>query len=246
MGKNYYEILGVPRNAGEREIKAAYHRLARSLHPDKASSPEERKRVEEEFAIVSQAYNILKDKDKRAAYDRTLDEQQRQALTGQGGERRSSSADSSAVNRPLSGASVEKSRAAVARRAYLRGLQAFSTGDYGKAVEFFEAAIKNKDDEAAYHAKLAQTLLRAKRSFSRAVEAAKAAIQLDPYNVDYRLLLAELYEASGAKSKALETYEEILKWDPTNERAMLALAETRPPSTLQKIVRAIKSFLGRE
>jgi len=245
LSKNYYEILGVPRNAGEKEIKAAYHRLARSLHPDKAQSPEERKRVEEEFALISQAYNTLKDKDKRAAYDRTLAEEQKQAESAKPGERKGS-VDSSSGIRPMGGANLEKSRAAVARRAYLRGLQAFSMGDYAKAIEFFEAAIKNKDDEPAYHAKLAQTLLRAKRSFSRAVDAAKMAIQLDPYNVDYRLLLAEIYEQIGAKSKAQETYEEILKWDPTNERALQAVAESKPPTGFQKILKAIKSFLGRE
>ncbi len=247
MGKNYYEILGIPRNAGEKEIKAAYHRLARSLHPDKAASPEERQRVEKEFALISQAYNTLKDKDKRAAYDRTLAEDAKNQLEGprQSGAPKPPGTDSSGIRMP-GGASLDKSRAAVARRAYLRGLQAFASGDYGKAIEFFEAAIKNKDDEPSYHAKLAQTLLRAKRSFSRAIEAAQVAIQLDPYNVDYRLLLAELYEETGAKTMAQKTYEEILKWDPTNERALQAVAATRPPSAFEKVLRAIKSFLGRE
>lgn len=245
LSKNYYEILGVPRNAGEKEIKAAYHRLARSLHPDKAATPQERERVEQEFALISQAYNTLKDKDKRAAYDRTLDAQQQRMMAGGAGAPRPATDSSGAVPRP-SGANLEKSRAAVARRAYLRGLQALSTGDYNKAVEFFEAAIKNKDDEPTYHAKLAQTLLRAQRSFSRAIDAIQVAIQLDPYNVDYRLLLAELYEQTGAKSMAQKTYEEILKWDPANERALRAVASSRPPTTMEKIVRAIKGFLGRE
>jgi curved DNA-binding protein CbpA len=247
LGKNYYEILGVSRNAGEKEIKAAYHRLARSLHPDKASSPEERERVEQEFSLISQAYNTLKDKDKRAAYDKTLAEAGRSQLeAGQQPPSAKKPMGSESSGIQTQGASLDKSRAAVARRAYLRGLQAFAAGEYGKAIEFFEAAIKNKDDEPAYHAKLAQTLLRAKRSFSRAIEAAQVAIQLDPYNVDYRLLLAELYEQTGAKTMAQKTYEEILKWDPTNERALQAVAATRPPTTFEKIVRTIKSFLGRE
>ncbi len=245
MAKNYYEILGVPRTASEKEIKAAYHRLARSLHPDKASSPEERERVEQEFALVSQAYNTLKDRDRRAAYDRTLTEAQQAQLSGTGAGAQRPGDSSAAVPRP-GAANLEKSRAAVARRAYLRGLQAMAAGDYSKAIEFFEAAIKNKDDEAAYYAKLAQTLLRAKRSFSRAIEAAQRAIELDPYNIDYRLLLAELYEQTGAQSMALKTYEEILKWDPTNARALQALEPFRPKSPMQKLISAIKSFLGRE
>jgi curved DNA-binding protein CbpA len=243
LAKNYYEILGVPRNAGEKEIKAAYHRLARSLHPDKAATAEERERVEHEFAQISQAYNTLKDKEKRDAYDKTLSEAQEKAGGGAAGGTGGGSGSGGPAG---GGAGLEKSRATVARRAYLRGLQAMAAGDYTKAVEFFEAAIKNKDDEAAYYAKLAQTLLRAKRSFSRAIEAAQQAIQLDPYNVDYRLVLAELYEETGARSMALKTYEEILKWDPTNERALAAVGPREPPTAFQKIMKAIRSFLGRE
>jgi curved DNA-binding protein CbpA len=243
LGKTYYEILGVSRSAGEREIKAAYHRLARSLHPDKAATPEERKRMEDEFALISQAYNVLKDKEKRAQYDKTLEVQQQ---TAGGSAQKPSGADSSGVRGPVgAAAAIERNRAAVARRAYLRGLQAFATGDYERAAEFFEVAIKNKDDEPNYYAKLAQTLLRAQRSFSRATEAIQRAIELDPYNTDYRLILAELYEQTGIKSLAQKTYEEILKWDPTNQRALAALASTRPLTFSEKLKRAIKSFLGR-
>jgi curved DNA-binding protein CbpA len=247
LAKTYYEILGVSRNAGEKEIKEAYHRLARTFHPDKATSPEERERIEQKFSLISQAYNTLKDREKRAEYDKTLDLQQQKGTAGQaplGG--RVAGSDSSGVMPGVAVAGLEKSRAQIARRAYLRGIQALQSGDYSRAAEFFEVAIKNKPDEASYHAKLALTLLRAQRSFSRAIEAALKAIELDPYNVDYRLLLAELYEQTGAKSMALKTYEEIIRWDPTNQRALQALGSTKPVTMSEKIIRAIKSFLGRE
>lgn len=247
MAKTYYEILGVSRNAGEKEIKEAYHRLARTFHPDKATSPEERERIEQKFSLISQAYNTLKDREKRAEYDKTLDLQQQKGTAGQapqGG--RVAGSDSSGVMPGVAVAGLEKSRAQIARRAYLRGIQALQSGDYSRAAEFFEVAIKNKPDEASYYAKLALTLLRAQRSFSRAIEAALKAIELDPYNVDYRLLLAELYEQTGAKSMALKTYEEIIRWDPTNQRALQALGSTKPVTMSEKIIRAIKSFLGRE
>src|SRR5262245_2732099 len=69
MSVNYYEILEIPTDADIREIKRAYHRLARELHPDKAPTPEEASKVEERFALVSAAYNTLKDAQKRADYD---------------------------------------------------------------------------------------------------------------------------------------------------------------------------------
>jgi curved DNA-binding protein len=66
MKKDYYEILGVPRTAGEKQIKAAYRRLARKHHPDVNNSD---KKSEERFKEVAEAFAVLSDKDKRAKYD---------------------------------------------------------------------------------------------------------------------------------------------------------------------------------
>jgi len=63
--KDYYRILGVPRNAGDEEIKKAYRRLARRYHPDVSKEPH----AEERFKEVSEAYETLRDREKRAAYD---------------------------------------------------------------------------------------------------------------------------------------------------------------------------------
>lgn len=71
-GIDYYRLLGVPREAPDREIKRAYYELARKLHPDKASSPEEAAKNAGELAAISQAYNTLKDSRKREEYDNQL------------------------------------------------------------------------------------------------------------------------------------------------------------------------------
>lgn len=63
--KDYYEILGVEPGAGEAEIKTAYRRLARKYHPDVSKEAG----AEEKFKAVNEAYEALRDPEKRAAYD---------------------------------------------------------------------------------------------------------------------------------------------------------------------------------
>src|SRR5688572_7217086 len=65
--RDYYEVLGVERSASEGDIKKAYRKLALELHPDRnPGNPE----AEERFKEASEAYAVLSDADKRAAYDR--------------------------------------------------------------------------------------------------------------------------------------------------------------------------------
>jgi curved DNA-binding protein len=63
--KDYYEVLGVERDASPEVIKRAYKRLARKYHPDVSKEPD----AEERFKEVGEAYDVLRDKDKRATYD---------------------------------------------------------------------------------------------------------------------------------------------------------------------------------
>src|SRR5688572_16396363 len=66
---NYYETLKVSPKASRAEIKSAYRRLARKLHPDKNNGSEETARA---FAAIAEAYEILGDPDERAIYDNRL------------------------------------------------------------------------------------------------------------------------------------------------------------------------------
>ncbi len=68
QSKDYYAILGVPRDASQEDIKKAYRKLIKQWHPD--LHPENKKEDEEKFKEIQEAYEILSDPQKRAMYDR--------------------------------------------------------------------------------------------------------------------------------------------------------------------------------
>jgi DnaJ-class molecular chaperone len=91
--RDYYSVLGVPKNAAQKDIKSAYRKLARKWHPD--ANPENAKEAEEKFKEISEAYEVLGDAEKRKKYDllgpdwqqaARQAEQQRRYRTSAGGE----------------------------------------------------------------------------------------------------------------------------------------------------------------
>ena len=66
--RDYYEVLGVNKNATDEELKKAYRKLAKKYHPD--ANPDNKKEAEAKFKEVNEAYETLSDKQKRDMYDR--------------------------------------------------------------------------------------------------------------------------------------------------------------------------------
>lgn len=265
MSDNYYHILGVPRDADSRQIRRAYHRLAREHHPDKASEPEQARAMEEKFALASTAYNVLKDQEKRAAYDRknpaagssdnlssgttaTAAVMNAKRRGANGSANRGGSNGSGAQSGENSNKRVDMGltpeRASIAQKAYVKGVQLLRASDPAKAVEFFDAAIANNDAEPAYYAQLGTALIQAKKSASRAIEVAQIAIDLEKYNLDYKFNLAQIYETIGSKTNATKVYEEILRWDADNVMAKQMLRTLNKKNGLLEKLSESSPFLS--
>ncbi len=73
MADDYYKILGIDKKAGIDDIKKAYRKLALKYHPDR--NPDDKKRAEEQFKKISEAYAVLSDPEKRRQYDQFGSEQ---------------------------------------------------------------------------------------------------------------------------------------------------------------------------
>lgn len=83
MGRSYYDELGVAKGASEAELKKAYRKLAMKWHPDK--NKDNRQQAEEKFKKISEAYDVLSDKEKRAVYDKFGEDGLKSGMGGGGG-----------------------------------------------------------------------------------------------------------------------------------------------------------------
>lgn len=235
--RDFYRLLGVSRDASEKEVKKKYYELARRLHPDKARTPEERATNASQLAAISRAYNKLKDPRKRAEYDQQIrgksvlggGAQQpvtpsmpltpspttpgAMAPSGDGSDAQQAAADSRQ-------SMVLQHKKTMAQKAFVKGMQHYKRQEYRQALSFFEAAVNSDpESEPQYHLKFAQTLMKTKGSFTRAVQHAEKACELEPYSMEFKMVLAEINETAGVTSRAKEIYEEVLRWDPDHSMA---------------------------
>jgi tetratricopeptide (TPR) repeat protein len=202
--RNYYQILDVPRTAGDKDIKKAYFILARRYHPDRFNrdvAGQYKAEIDEVFDAITNAYRILVNKEKRKAYD-----------SGVGLETHEDFQDF-----------VKK-----ADIKFRQGKTLFSMDRFDEAITFLEEAIRMRKDKGDYYLLLALAESRVPAYVRKAEEDFLQAISLEPWNPEGYVGLGTLYKNEGLQTKAIRQFEKALECDPQHALARRALAEVVP------------------
>lgn len=198
MARDYYAVLGVPQNSTEKQIRQRFLELAREKHPDRFTGPEKAK-AEEEFQGITEAFNVLTDRERRKILD-------------------------SELSRPGAGRQDTSEEAA---RVYIsRGVEALRSGNVTPAIENLERATREAPGNASawYYLGLACQKRpggtgRARKSFAKACE-------LEPMNPRYLKEAGKAFDSGGMYAEAAKYYKEALDWggEDANVRAAFQTA----------------------
>ncbi len=219
--EDYYAILGVEQTAAAEEIRRAYNKLAKRLHPDRfPNDPDQRALAQREFAKVTRAHNIISDGEKRAEYDalRRLhrNKEQSELLSGQH------------LVGDVEAGQDEASNTVASPKVSASELQAITTTT---AESNINVKWANK------HLERADELLKIKQ-YQEAEIAMKEAIRLVPKDPKYHNKLAEVYQARGWYTLAMTEVQTALRMDPRDTQARNLEAGIKSKIKEQEITRA--------
>lgn len=206
--EDYYAILGVEETATAQEIKKAYLKLAKQLHPDRyPNDPDQRARAQREFARVTRAHDMISDDERRAEYNavRILKKKKEQQ----------DELESTKIDFDLSS---EQIKAVTSPRQSGQNIAGMSSD------ETINVKWANK------HLLRADELLK-RRRYQEAETAMKEAIRLCPKEPRYHNKLAEIYHARGWNTLAMTEVQTALRIDPRDAEARTL--EVRIKSTIK-------------
>ena len=197
MGRDFYAILALPRNATEEQVRRRFRELARERHPDRfqGAAKAEAERV---FQEISQAFNVLVDPERRRLHDLDLVRPQE-----------SSAADPRQL-----------------LKVYLqRGIRAYREKNYFEAADNFDRATQADplSPQAWHH--LALACSHQASWLSRAVPAIERACELEPMNASYHKLAGRILAMAGDAEAAQRHYRSALEWGEDDPAIHLALQD---------------------
>jgi len=209
---NLYEILSLPPDATDDAIKAAYHEMAKTYHPDrfqsKEYSPDFSSSVEKLFTYITGAYTTLINPVARANYDETRLQKESQV-------------EAALQGRAAADADKEK----MAETIFHAGRISLSNREFEKAVSQFKECVWLCPDIARYQHFLGVAQSEIVPLRKEAEQHLLRAIQLESSRVESHMELARLYRKVNLKKRAEIQLSEVLRWDPHNPEALRLLDE---------------------
>ncbi len=195
--KSYYELLGVEKDASEKEIRDAYYKLVKKYHPDRYPHLPgyAAEMLNSIFSAITEAYNTLSEPEKRVQY--SMAEQQVET--------------------------VETTREDLARKRFEEGQAELNRKNLTEAESLFAQAIYLAPEEAKYHYYRGMTLYKI-GEIKKAARCLGEAVRLDPNNARYFAELGHLYLKLGFEKRARSMFERSLKVSPGYGRALDGLA----------------------
>lgn len=215
---NYYDVLGVARDASESEIRNKFRALARENHPDRFSEPDRKRAAEDRFQLLTEAMNVLTSAARRKVHDSELEK-----------------------NRPVS-----QDPAAQARVFLAKGAKSYREGNFPDAIAQFDLAVNHYDKDAKAWHYLALACMRVVGQVRRGVEAIEAAIRLDPNNALFHRDAGKLYVQAGLNAKAERHLEEALTWLPEDAETLTLLQKVRPAKSTSGVKKPPSGIFGRK
>lgn len=188
MAKDYYAVLGVAQNSTDKQIRRRFLELAREKHPDRVQGPEKAK-AEERFQEITEAFNLLRDRERRRLLDSEL---ARPSMTQQG-------------------SSQEAARVFISR-----GLESLRGGDVSGAIENLEQATREDPDSGKAWYSLGMASQKRPGGLGRARASLVKACELEPMNAVYLEEAARAFDQSEMYAEAAKFYKEALDWGGEN------------------------------
>ena len=183
MAKDYYEVLGVAQNSTEKQIRQRFLELARERHPDRFRG-DDKQTAEAEFQEITEAYNVLIDRDRRRQLD-------------------------SELSRP----EATQGNSSEAARVYIScGMEALRAGQIAEAIENLEQATREDSTNGKGWYQLGVACQERPGGLGRARAARSRACELEPMNATYLKAAAEAFEGGGMYAEAAKLYKEALDW----------------------------------
>lgn len=200
MSEDYYDILGVPKNATSKQVRDRFLQLARDRHPDRFGE-KDKELAEEEFQKITQAYNVLHDANRRLQYDQDTEVRSKKP--------------------------TEDVRSQAAKVYLRRGIEAFKKKRYQEAATNLEQATQEdgSDPQAWYY--LSQVYGQRTSWLSKGLAAASKASELEPSNATFLKQAGKMAALAGMSGRAMKYYRDALTYGGEDPEVRAAIKQLR-------------------